>query len=130
METRDVSGAYNNIELVRLKDKLGTRQLPTAELLLDGATAHLVRFNLFSLHKHTHTHTITPHTKVGTEGRGVAHISPMLTVTRLHNSVISAAYMRRILQLSRDYCTSRTVFGRYLADQPLHMHTLAEMEVN
>ena len=35
-------GRYNNLELVRLKDKLGTRQLPTAELLLDGTSALLV----------------------------------------------------------------------------------------
>jgi hypothetical protein len=107
LETRLDDGAHNGLELVRLKDKLGTRQLPTAEVLLDGSTAHLV----------------------GTEGRGVASISPMLTVTRLHNSIISAAYMRRILQLSRDYSTRRTVFGKYLAEQPLHMHTLAQMEV-
>jgi alkylation response protein AidB-like acyl-CoA dehydrogenase len=107
LETRLGGGAHNSLELVRLKDKLGTRQLPTAEVLLDGSTAHLV----------------------GTEGRGVATISPMLTVTRLHNSIISAAYMRRILQLSRDYSTRRTVVGKYLAEQPLHMHTLAQMEV-
>ena len=35
----------------------------------------------------------------------------------------------RLSQLSRDYCTKREVFGNYLADNPLHMHTLAEMEV-
>ena len=33
------------------------------------------------------------------------------------------------MQLARDYCTKRSVFGRYLAEQPLHMHTLAGMEV-
>ena len=35
----------------------------------------------------------------------------------------------RMLQLSRDYCTKREVFRTYLADNPLHMHTLANMEV-
>lgn len=34
-----------NINLVRLKDKLGTRQLPTAELLLDGAIGIKVCFS-------------------------------------------------------------------------------------
>ena len=43
LETRLGGGAHNSLELVRLKDKLGTRQLPTAEVLLDGSTAHLVR---------------------------------------------------------------------------------------
>ena len=32
----------NNLEIIRLKDKLGTQQLPTAELLLKGTEAHLV----------------------------------------------------------------------------------------
>lgn len=30
------------MEIIRLKDKLGTRQLPTAELLLKGTEAILV----------------------------------------------------------------------------------------
>ena len=42
LEVRDSSGALNNIEVQRLKDKLGTRQVPTAELLLDGTIAHKV----------------------------------------------------------------------------------------
>ena len=46
--------------MAKLKNKLGTRQLPTAELLLDGAEAVMV----------------------GEEGRGIANISSMLTVTR------------------------------------------------
>lgn len=42
LEIRDQDGNLNGIEIQRLKDKLGTRQLPTAELLLDGAKALLV----------------------------------------------------------------------------------------
>ena len=42
LETRDGSGKLNNMQIIRLKDKLGTRQLPTAELLLDGVIAHKV----------------------------------------------------------------------------------------
>jgi hypothetical protein len=30
------------MEMIRLKDKLGTRQLPTAELLLKGTEAFLI----------------------------------------------------------------------------------------
>lgn len=32
---------------------------------------------------------------IGNEGRGVAMISPMLTITRLHNSISAAGSMRR-----------------------------------
>lgn len=42
--SRDESGRLKGIEVQRLKDKLGTRQMPTAELLLDGLQAHRVSY--------------------------------------------------------------------------------------
>ena len=44
VEVRNENGSLNNIDIVTLKNKLGTRQLPTAELLLDGAVAHKVTY--------------------------------------------------------------------------------------
>ncbi|KAM3610272.1 uncharacterized protein V6R79_001692 [Siganus canaliculatus] len=105
--SRDEEGQLKGIEVQRLKDKLGTRQMPTAELLLDGLPAH----------------------KLSEDGRGVASIANMLTITRIHNSLSAAAAMRRVVQLARDYATRRTVFGKLLKDHPLHMQTLARMEV-
>ncbi|XP_029618965.1 acyl-CoA dehydrogenase family member 11 [Salmo trutta] len=104
---RDEQGMVQGIEVQRLKDKLGTRQMPTAELLLDGLPAH----------------------RLSEEGRGVACIANMLTVSRIHNSVSAVAGMRRVLQLARDYATRRSAFGKLLRDHPLHMQTLARMEV-
>lgn len=40
--SRGEDGRLEGIEVQRLKDKLGTRQMPTAELLLDGLRAHRV----------------------------------------------------------------------------------------
>lgn len=40
-----MDGQLEGIEVQRLKDKLGTRQMPTAELLLDGLPAHRVSDN-------------------------------------------------------------------------------------
>lgn len=97
----------NGINVVKLKNKLGTRQLPTAELLLDGTLAH----------------------KMSDEGRGVAAIADMLQITRLHNSISAAACMRRCLMLSTDYATKRRAFGKFLNKYPLHSRTLAELEV-
>uniref|UniRef100_A0A8C8M0A4 Uncharacterized protein n=1 Tax=Oncorhynchus tshawytscha TaxID=74940 RepID=A0A8C8M0A4_ONCTS len=105
---RDEQGMVQGIEVQRLKDKLGTRQMPTAELLLDALPAH----------------------RLSEEGRGVACIANMLTVTRIHNSVSAVAGMRRVLQLARDYATRRSTFGKLLRDHPLHMQTLARMEVS
>lgn len=47
LETRTEAGQLNNIQIMRLKDKLGTRQVPTAELLLDGSIAHKVSMHTF-----------------------------------------------------------------------------------
>lgn len=40
--SRDENGRLRGIEVQRLKDKLGTRQMPTAELLLDSLPAYRV----------------------------------------------------------------------------------------
>ena len=42
VELRDAAGRLNGIRVDRLKDKLGTRKVPTAELTLDGTRAELV----------------------------------------------------------------------------------------
>ncbi|XP_066293808.1 acyl-CoA dehydrogenase family member 11-like [Branchiostoma lanceolatum] len=106
LETRDSNGQLNNIQVQRLKNKLGTKQLPTGELLLDGAVAH----------------------KISDEGRGVAAIANMLTISRIHNSLMASGCARRLLNLARDYSTRRRVFGKLICEHPLHMQTLARLE--
>ena len=107
VETRDATGGLNHIEVLRLKDKLGTRSLPTAELRLVGTPAQLV----------------------GDPGRGVPNITTLVNVTRVYNAVCSVAGMRRGLALARDYANRRQAFGKLLAEQPLHLETLAGLEV-
>jgi alkylation response protein AidB-like acyl-CoA dehydrogenase len=106
VEMRDADGMPNGIEVNRLKDKLGTRMLPTAELTLNGALATPVR-------------GVTD---------GIRNISPMLSITRTWNSVCAVAGLRRGLALSRDYAKKRVAFGAPLADKPLHVDTLAGIE--
>ena len=102
LETRREDGTMNGIVVHRLKDKLGTRKLPTAELGLEGARA----------------------VPVAGLGDGVKHVSAMLNVTRLWNAVCSAAGMQRALALAADYAHRREAFGAPLAAQPLHADTL------
>ena len=78
---RDDEGRLRGIRVNRLKDKLGTRALPTAELTLDGTPAHLV----------------------GGIGQGVKKISTLFNVTRVYNAVAAVAGMRRALALASDY---------------------------
>jgi alkylation response protein AidB-like acyl-CoA dehydrogenase len=106
LKLRDESGMLNNIFLHRLKDKLGTRALPTAELTLQG----------------------TPAVLVGERGRGIAEISTILNVTRLDNAVAAVGFMRRGIALARDYAGRRRAFGRLLCDQPLHAETLVDLD--
>jgi len=106
LETRDANGRLANILVHRLKDKLGTRKVPTAELTLDG----------------------TPAWAVAGEAEGVRNIAPMLNVTRTWNAVSAVSYMRRGLALARDYAKKRVVFGTPLADKPLHADTLAGLQ--
>jgi alkylation response protein AidB-like acyl-CoA dehydrogenase len=106
VETHDESGRPNGMRVERLKDKLGTRKVPTAELLLDGTRAQLV----------------------GDTRHGTRHIEPMLVVTRAWNSVTSVAFMRRGLALARSYAARRRAFGAPLAQLPLHVDTLAGLE--
>lgn len=107
VKVHDENGKLNNIEIHRLKDKLGTKALPTAELTLNGTEARLV----------------------GEIGKGVKNISTLFNVTRIYNSNTSVAFMRRALALIKDYSKKRFAFGKYLIQHPLHVQTLAELEV-
>jgi len=91
----------------RLKDKLGTRALPTAELTLAGAAA----------------------TPVGGVEGGLRKMAGMLNVTRAHNAINAAAGMRRGVDLAVAYARVREAFGRPLLDLPLHRETLAALAV-
>ena len=106
VETRDEQGRPRNIQINRLKDKLGTRKVPTAELTLDGTPAQLV--------------------KGSTDG--VRNIAPLLNITRLWNGISAVALMRRGLALSFDYASKRTAFGAPLSEKPLHVDTLVTLQ--
>ncbi|MES2561857.1 MAG: acyl-CoA dehydrogenase family protein, partial [Pseudomonadota bacterium] len=106
VETRDAEGMLNRITVNRLKDKLGTRKVPTAELELEGTAAQLV---------------------CGATD-GIKHIAPMLNVTRTWNAVSAVSLMRRGLALARDYARRRIAFGTPLIDKPLHLDTLAGLQ--
>ena len=103
-ETRDAAGNWNGLRVQRLKDKLGTRELPTAEIELDGVPAW----------------------PLGEPAHGVRKIAPMLNVTRLWSTLGALATARRALALAGDYATRRQAFGRRLTSQSLHRETLAD----
>jgi alkylation response protein AidB-like acyl-CoA dehydrogenase len=106
IELRDEKGRLRNIQVNRLKDKLGTKKVPTAELTLSETPAELV---------------LGP-------SDGVRAITPMLNVTRTWNAICATGVMRRSISLARDYARKRVAFGEPLADKPLHLETIADMQ--
>jgi acyl-CoA dehydrogenase len=103
---RDQPGA---IRVHRLKDKLGTRALPTAEVGLAGAYA----------------------LPLGDPDRpGLVRMMTLVRVARLHNAAAAAAGMRRGLAYAAAYAGTRQVAGGALAASPLHRATLGTLAVD
>ncbi len=101
-------GSVNAIRLEQLKDKLGNRSNASAEVEFDGAGAFLV----------------------GEEGRGIATILEMATLTRVDCAVASAGLMRTGLAEAVHHCRHRQVSGVPLIDQPLMTRVLADMALD
>ncbi|MEK6629026.1 MAG: acyl-CoA dehydrogenase family protein [Bdellovibrionota bacterium] len=97
----------NKIEVHRLKGKLGTDALPTAELSLYGTKATLM----------------------GGPNEGVKRIASVLNVTRIYSAIGALAHMRRCIDLATNYATKRKAFGDYLINMPLHKKTLQDLEI-
>jgi putative acyl-CoA dehydrogenase len=107
VELFDEGGRLRDIRINRLREKLGTRALPTAEIILDGTPARLV----------------------GDKGHGVRKMASVFNLARLHNTIHATAFMRRALALAKDYASRRRASGRKLIDLPAHAETLAAMQV-
>jgi putative acyl-CoA dehydrogenase len=93
------------MEFQRLKDKLGTRSLPSSEVEFRAAPARLL----------------------GEEGRGVATIIEMVTHTRLDCVIGSASGMRRGVAEAVWHARHRSAFGARLAEQPAMVNVLADL---
>ena len=101
------STELNGITIQRLKSKLGTRAVPTAELVLSDMRAW----------------------PVGKPGEGVKEISTVLNITRAHNAVTAVGLWSRGLAMSRAFSRVRRTRGRLLMDTPAHVRTLAEQHI-
>lgn len=97
----------NGVRIHRLKNKLGTKQLPTAELELRDMRAHLV----------------------GPLDRGVPTIAHLLNVTRTYTFMSSAALWRRAIAIAKSFAKARTTIDQPLWTLPLHLRTFADIEL-
>ncbi|HEY1713487.1 MAG TPA: acyl-CoA dehydrogenase family protein [Solirubrobacteraceae bacterium] len=95
------------MEFQRLKDKLGTRSLPSSEVEFRGALGRLV----------------------GEEGRGVPAIIRMVNHTRLDCLLGSTTGLRRGTLEAIHHARHRSAFGARLVDQPAMRNVLADLAV-
>lgn len=98
-------GTANRYRIVRLKDKLGTRDMASGEIRLEGAEAH----------------------PVGALDRGFKQMTDMINNSRLSNGVRAAGMMRRALTESLFIARNRVAFGQRLIDLPLMQRQLAKI---
>jgi alkylation response protein AidB-like acyl-CoA dehydrogenase len=97
----------NGIRIQRLKNKMGTKGLPTAELELKGARGWIL----------------------GEEGKGVQEIVTILNITRLYTAAGSVSYWSRGLAVSRAYTIARKTRGAFLYENLQHNYWMASETV-
>jgi putative acyl-CoA dehydrogenase len=95
----------NAIHIQRLKDKLGNKANASSEVEFHNATAWLV----------------------GDEGRGIAQILEMGTMTRLDCALGTSGLMRQALCIALNHTQQRQAFGKPLIEQPLMRNVLADL---
>ena len=100
-------GSTNHYQIVRLKDKMGTRSMASGEIRMDGAIAYLV----------------------GEQGRGFVQIADMVNNSRLSNGMRSAGMMRRAVAEAEFIARERWAFKHRLQDLPLMRVQLDKLRV-
>jgi putative acyl-CoA dehydrogenase len=95
------------MEFQRLKDKLGTRSLPSSEVEFRGARGRLI----------------------GEEGRGVPAIIRMVNHTRLDCLLGATTGLRRGTLEAIHHARHRSAFGKLLIEQPAMRNVLADLAV-
>jgi alkylation response protein AidB-like acyl-CoA dehydrogenase len=102
------TGKLNGIRIHRLKNKMGTRYLPTAELELDNCVGELV----------------------GQLNKGVSTISSVLNITRLYSACGALAGLGHGQQVATAFARTRHVSqSQLLSNLPLHTSTLLNVAV-
>ena len=101
-------GTQNGYTVRRLKEKLGSKSMPTGEYELHDAVGY----------------------PVGDIGRGFAQMTEMINVSRLSNGMRAAALMRRSVLEAVTHARGRSAFGKALIDLPLLREQLFEMTLD
>lgn len=103
---RLLEGKPNSLSIKRLKNKLGTQSLPTAEIDFEGSKGWLL----------------------GKKEEGFHNLmNYILNVSRIHNAACSLALLRRAFAEARNYAGQRVAFGKTLIEFPLIQELLLNL---
>jgi acyl-CoA dehydrogenase len=106
-------GTLNGIHIKRIKDKLGTRSVPTAEVDFVDAEAYIM----------------SDPNATSSESRGLNRMMTMVNASRLGVATMGLGIARRCFLEATIYAAHREAFGRRLDDLPLVQETLLQMAV-
>jgi acyl-CoA dehydrogenase len=99
-------GRVNTFRYRRLKDKLGTRSLPTAEIDFEGATAYAI----------------------GEAQDGFKTLmNYVINASRLHNAANACGFLHRAFLEARNYARQREAFSQPIINYPLVQETLVTL---
>jgi putative acyl-CoA dehydrogenase len=107
IEGPEREGGQPGFRIQRLKDKLGTRSLPSSEVEFHAVPGRLV----------------------GEEGRGIQTIIRMVNHTRLDCLLGSTASIRYGTAQAVHHARHRSAFGARLAEQPAMRNVLADLQL-
>jgi hypothetical protein len=118
---RRSDGARNGIHIRRLKDKLGTKAVPTGEVDFVDAEAYLMG------RERGDGNGASDGT--ARDGRGVNRMMEMVQSSRFGVAIMGLGIMRRSFMEAAVYAHHRTAFGQTIASFPLMRETLVNMAV-
>jgi hypothetical protein len=112
---RRADGSRNGVHIRRLKDKLGTKAVPTGEVDFEDAEAYLMGGERASSDEGAR------------DGRGINRMMEMVQGSRFGVALMGLGIMRRSFLEAAIYAFHRNAFGHPIADYPLVQETLVNM---
>lgn len=100
-------GSKNNISIRRIKDKLGTRSVPTGEVDFLRAVAY----------------------EISAPPAGLNQMMEMVNVSRLGVALMGVGIARRSIMEATTYASEREAFGKSIDSYPMVRETLVDLQV-
>ena len=117
-------GTRNGTHIRRLKDKLGTKSVPTGEVDFVDAEAYLMGRESGDAPARLETDD-----GVARDGRGINRMMEMVQGSRFGVALMGLGIMRRSFLEAAIYAHHRSAFGQLIAKYPLVRETLVDMAV-